>query len=315
MTLGIGVPAAASPAARGVPAPATTPPDTFCRAFGEYYDAAFLVHFVTAFAQSLEPKSVARTRTSILLVLSPKLEKLLGQMATTASKPLRAPFRRQAAWFARGTRILRRAGLTDDQIKTLADAALHSTSATDDLVGATKLTKKKLNAAVAQFSKVGASVDLAKILTDAQRTRVAIDGVACGVFPDPTVSCERLVSSADVVAVAGSDAAAQRTQGCWWKGSDSPTGYPYGLGVDVDRGTLAYDRIIGQGSGATPVAAVGDAATMLDGFTSFADFSSCGHTLVTKAGDRTVTVAMCPASGDATADRLAALTRSVLANL
>ena len=99
------------------------------------------------------------------------------------------------------------------------------------------------------------------------------------------------------------------------EGGSSPDGNVFGLGVDVDRGTQAYDRLVAAGSGATPVAGVGDAATMLNGFTSFADFSSCGHTLVTKTGARTVTVALCPASGEATADRLATIARSVLAKL
>jgi hypothetical protein len=294
---------------------ASTPPAEFCTAFGEYYDAAFLVQFITAFAQSLKPKAAAKTRTSILLVLAPKLQKLLGEMATTGATPLRAPFSKQAKQFARGTQILRAAGLSDAQIQTLADTPLHTTSATDDLLGNTPITKKKLNAAVDKFGKVGASVDPTKTLTSAQRNRLGIDGVSCGVFPDPTVACTSIVSADDVVAAAGADATPQTTQGCWWKGADAPDGNPSGLGVDVDRGTLAYDRIVGEGQGATPVAGVGDAATMLNGFQSFADFSSCGHTLVTKAGDRTVTVALCPASGEATPDRLAALARAVLARL
>ena len=309
----VGGPAGAATAARV--STASTPPAEFCNAFGEYYDAAFLVQFITAFAQSLKPKAAAKTRTSILLVLSPKLQKLLGEMATTGSTPLRAPFAKQVKQFARGTQLLRAAGLNDTQIKALADAPLHTTSATDDLLGKTPITKKKLNAAVDKFGKVGASVDPTKTLTSAQRNRLGIDGVSCGVFPDPSVACTALVPADDVAATAGADATPQTTQGCWWKGADGPDGNPLGLGVDVDRGTLAYDRIVGAGKGATPVPGVGDAATMLDGFQSFADFSSCGHTLVTKAGDRTVTVALCPVSGEATPDRLAALARSVLARL
>jgi hypothetical protein len=294
---------------------ARTPTDEFCTAFGDYYDAAFLVQFVTAFAQSLQPKAVAKTRTSMMLVLAPKLEKLLGEMSKSASKPLRATFRKQEKQFARGSKLLRDAGVTSEQITALANVPLHTTSAAGDLLGETKLPRKKLNAVVAKFAKSGASVDPHATLTTSQFNRLVTDGVACGVFPDPTVACAALVPAQDVAALAGADATPQTSQGCWWKGAQSPDGNVFGLGVDVDRGTLAYDRLVGQGTGATPVPGVGDAATMLDGFRSFADFSSCGRTLVTKSGDRTVTVALCPVSGEATADRLAAVARGVLAEL
>ena len=295
--------------------PQADPPPTFCTAFGEYYDVAFLVQFVTAFAQSLAPKSVTKTRDNFLLVLSPKLQKLLTQMATTASKPLRPAFKREAAKFARGVQTLRSAGLTPAQITALADAQLHATSASQDLVGKAKISKKKLQTALAQFTKIGASVDPSKTFTAAQRTRLGSDGAACGVFPDPSVSCDALVSAADIAAAGGSSVAPQQAQGCWWKGGAAPDGNVYGLGVDVDRGTLAYDRLVSAGTNPTPVPGVGDAATLLDGFASFSDFSSCGHTLVTKSGDHTVTVAMCPATGDASAARLTAIAQGVFAKL
>lgn len=132
---------------------ATTPDPAFCSAFGDYYDAAFLVQFVTAFAQSLQPKAVAKTRSTILFVLSPKLQKLLDQMATSGAKPLRAAFRKQAAKFAAGTEILRDAGLTEAQITTLANASLHPSDSSGDLTGQTHLSKKKLNTAALYRSK------------------------------------------------------------------------------------------------------------------------------------------------------------------
>jgi hypothetical protein len=300
----------ASTTAAGTPAP------EFCRAFGDYYDAAFLVQFITAFAQALSKKAVDKTRTTFLLVLSPKFEKLTSEMATTASAPLRSAFRRQAAKFARGTKILRAAGLSQDQITALAEVPLHaSTAAQENLLGKVNLSKKKLNAALVAFKKLDASVDPNQTFTTAQRNRLGTDAVACGVFPDPSVTCGSLLSASDLASTAGTGSSPQPSQGCWWKGADGPDGNPYGIAVDVDRGTLAYDRLVSQATGATPVPGVGDAAALLDGFTSFSDFSSCGHTIVVRAGNRTVTVALCPATGVADAPRLASLARTVLAKL
>ena len=237
-------------------------------------------------------------------------------MATTASTTLRPAFRRQAAKFATGIKILRAAGLTSDQITALAQSPLHTNSATqDNLLGKANLSKKKLNAALVAFKKVDASVDPNQTFTAAQRNRLGTDAVACGVFPDPSVNCGTLLTPSDLAETAGAGAVPQPSQGCWWKGADGPDGNPFGIAVDVDRGTLAYDHLVAQASGAKPVPGVGDAATLIDGFTSFSDFSSCGHTIVVRAGDRTVTVALCPASGVADAHRLASLAGVVLAQL
>ena len=83
----------------------------------------------------------------------------------------------------------------------------------------------------------------------------------------------------------------------------------------MSRGTRQYDRAVGQGSGATAVSGVGDAATALDGFATFSDFGGCGRTLVTRTASRTVTVALCPTAGEVTADQLAGITNGVLAKL
>ena len=108
--------------------------------------------------------------------------------------------------------------------------------------------------------------------------------MTCGVFPDPTVQCETLLSTAELTTLLGDGPALQSSQGCLWTGAELAQGNTAELAVDVSLGTSQYDRAVAQGSGAAPLSGVGDAATTLDGFATFSDFGGCGRTLVTKHG-------------------------------
>ncbi len=291
------------------------PSARFCTAFGEYYDVANFMLYISAFAQQVDPKSADDTRTTFLLVLSPKLTNVLTELGKTAAKPLRPAFRRQAARFAEGTQILRKAGLGDAQIRTLADTPLHQGADSTDLLGTATISRKKLRQAVSEFQKASASVDITKQFTGKQQGRVAADAVTCGVFPDPTVQCETLLSTAELTTLLGDGPALQSSQGCLWTGAELAEGNTAELAVDVSLGTSQYDRAVAQGSGAAPLSGVGDAATALDGFATFSDFGGCGRTLVTRTADHTVTVALCPTTGDVTPEQLAGVARIVLAKL
>ena len=236
----------ASTTAAGTPAP------EFCRAFGDYYDAAFLVQFVTAFAQALSKKAVAKTRTTLLLVLSPKFQELTAAMATTASKTLRPAFRRQAAKFATGIKILRAAGLTSDQITALAESPLHTNSATqDNLLGKANLSKKKLNAATGRVQEGRAPRSIPtrpsppRSGTGSAPTR---SRAACS--PTRPVNCGTLLTPSDLAETAGAGAVPQTVaRAAGGRGPTDRTATPFGIGVDVDRGTLAYDHLVAAGLG------------------------------------------------------------------
>jgi hypothetical protein len=278
------------------------PSDRFCTGFNDYYAASFTAALAAGFAEAFgedgngaDPDEV---RGSILLVLSPKLEHVTGQLASSAPKVLRPVFRAQRKSFAKGVGILEDLGLTSDQLDQLATLPTDvSGSELEARIGEVNIDGDALTQAGKDFASEVDDLDAG----DFPNARVAFQraGSQCGLFPNTSFDCEKLVKPAEADALLD-DATRTDDEGCEYEGPEPDRGLQPALAVDVYESARAYDRLA-QKSGSASVAGAGDAAAAVEGYTPFTGFKTCGRTLFVKDADRTVVVAFCP-PGDGEVD-------------
>jgi hypothetical protein len=275
------------------------PSNRFCTAFGEYYTASFTTALLAGLADAFgdagddangqDPDEV---RGTILLVLAPRLEQVTGELTASAPKALRKVFRAQRAVFRDGIGMLEDLGLTSAQLDQLA--ALDVGADASDLrerVGQVDLPDAELKQAGVEFAAKLDELDPSRFPASAQSTfRRA--GSQCGLFPDTTVACEKLVKPAEADALIG-DATRSDDEGCEYEGPEPDRGLQPALAVDVYQSARAFDSL-SKKDGTESVAGVGDDAVVTEGYTPFTGFKTCGRTLTVQDADRTVVVAFCP---------------------
>ncbi len=288
VVLVVGIPASSAGAElSGAPAPG------FCDPLAQYFDLSFQIQFIKAFAGATGDDDAANAAgDALVLVLAPKLEQLTRSMAATAPSALRRSLERQATRFAEGTALLEEAGLTPQQVATLAAAPLDlDATSLDALLGQVDVPKDELEAAAAEF-------DGDRLLeptrgTAAQRKAFERAVTDCGVVPIAGLDCDELVKPSEAADAVGSPATVERRNGtCVYVGSAQDTGDPAQMTVEVYRGNRAYGRLT-QGAQNQDVPGLGVRATAIDGYTTFSSTKTCGRTIVSDDGTRTVVVALC----------------------
>lgn len=273
-----------------------------CDAFVGYFQIEFLVAFANAFAGVAEDagpdlggSGTGPTREQVQdtfhLILSPKLEGLTGTLAAEGPKSIRSLFARQQAVFARGIRLLSDAGLTKKQLKSLANLDLSPNTDMSQVLGDTKLSKKKLAAAAKEFGKRSGDLNLDDKTTPAQQRAFLEAGTGCGVFPGTDTPCDELVSSELQQQLLGGATTVKDDQGsCTFTGPKDARGDEPTLIVDLYGSQRTFDRLVEQLQGGEKV----DPDTYLtEGFSSFANTKTCGRTLYSKTADGTLVVALC----------------------
>src|SRR5581483_197661 len=152
--LGAAVPSAASASTAG----AAQPTRDYCNDLVDYYTVNVVIAFIGGLAQAFSglggsdsttsttaPFDPEEFRAAFYAAMSPKLEALTARLADGGIKVLRKPFRQQEAVFAKGVALLKAAGLTDKQIKLIANAKIDSQNAQiEDLTKKVKLDDAKL---------------------------------------------------------------------------------------------------------------------------------------------------------------------------
>jgi hypothetical protein len=279
-------------------APAPAPTDPFCAAYGDSFDISFRIVFAAQFAESAGPGTGDEAEREFALVLSPKLEQLSRTMADNADPPLDRALRRQADAYAKGVDLLEAAGLTRAQLDALATAPIDISS--DDLatlLGGVNLQQADIVRAADQLARARDGADISAASTSARRAYQHA-GVDCGVLPEPGVACKQLLTRAEASAALGGKArVANEGNTCVATvGAKKPADDDPRIGIDVYRSPRAYDRITAGVEG-QDVAGIGDAASTLGTYNTFASIKTCGRSLVVKAGTRTVVVAMCLGTG------------------
>ena len=275
--------------------PVAVPKQATCEAFSDYFQAAFFVQIATAFAT--EEDAAEDLRNMLVLVLSPKLERLTTDLARDSDPTLRKLYKVQADAFAKGVDLLEGAGLTRRQVKTLSELPVGSDFDTQELLGDVDVKKAALERAAKEFGKTRKKIDLGGA-TPKQQAAFGSMGVDCGVFPDPDLDCETLLTRTESAAVLGAEPEVDNDQGtCEYTvdgtGADDDTT----LGVEVYRSELAYQRIAASVDGEA-VSGIGDDAVVVAGFNTFSHIETCGRTMVVASAGKTIVVAACIRGSD-----------------
>lgn len=312
--------AVGSQATAGAAGQTKEPNDRFCSAITDHYRVGFIVALAASFAEGLGDeagkKAAEEARNTLLFVLSPKLEKLTRTMSKTAPDPaLARVMKRQAKAFKQGIEMLRDAGVPEKAIKTLADLPLDSGSDTDfdEIVDDAKVSKKKIELAAKKFGAQFGDDLNSESLPRSVQAAYADAGVACGVFPDRSVSCRDVVNDADVTAIIGPIAKTEDEGGsCKFESEDPPdSNQPDEVIVDIYASDRAFDTLSELAENQS-VPDIGDEAVALEGINTFTSGSTCGRTIIVRDGDRTVVGAACIRDGDVDIQDLTTLVQDVL---
>jgi len=297
------------------------PSDRFCSAFRDYFQASFGVSLAASFAEAFEDlddgESTGTTpdeiRNTFYLVLSPKFEQATLVMAASGPRVLRKTFRAQSKAFAVGVDLMRDLGVVDEQLDAIADAPADFASADlERQTGELDISKAELAEAAEEFGKQRDRIDVEDV-GDAQKTAYSTAGSQCGAFPSSDIACETLVTPDEAAAILG--VPAQRDEGCEYDGPDPETGVTPALGLDVYESDAAFETLTKNAQN-QDVPGVGDAAVALEGYSVFSGIKTCGTTLVVRAGDRTIVVALClPDEADVPIGTLTDLADRVLERL
>jgi len=302
--LGAAVPSAASAST----ARAAQPTRDYCNDLVDYYTVNVVIAFIGGLAQAFsglggsdsttsttEPFDPEEFRAAFYAAMSPKLEALTARLADEGIKVLRKPFRQQEAVFAKGVALLKAAGLTDKQIKLIANAKIDSQNAQiEDLTKKVKLDDAKLANLGKDFKD-----DLAQLDQIESGPKVAkafsLVGSQCGAFPSDRVDCSSVLPASDASQILGEDATrATDEQACEYRGAEpSSGGSTPTVAVAVYDGALAYDTLTRGLTDGKQVKGLGNPAVAVDGFNSAGHTQSCGRTLFETDRKHTVGVAIC----------------------
>jgi hypothetical protein len=278
---------------------ARAPSDRFCSAFRDYFQASFGVSLAASFAEAFDDvddrtdtgsSTPDEIRNSFYLVLSPKFEQVTKVMAASGPRVLRKTFRAQSKAFAVGVDLMRDLGVADEQLDAIADAPVDLESADlEQQTGDLGISKAELAEAAEEFGKQRDQIDVEDV-GDAQRAAYTTAGSRCGAFPSSDIACETLVTPVEAAAILG--VPAQRDEGCEYEGPEPDTGVTPAFGLDVYESAAAFETLTKNAQN-QDVPGVGDAAVALEGYSVFSGIKTCGTTLVVRAGDRTIVVALC----------------------
>jgi hypothetical protein len=287
------VPAAATGAA-GAPAPSAE----FCDAFSDYYAAQLVVALISGFAQigADEGVDAKEAQATFVFALSPKLLEITRDMRRAAPVVLRKELAGHVRIYQRGIDLMVDAGVPPRVIRAIAKLDLDSDSGDLDIEDEVGISEAKLKAAGRRFATFGKDViewhpapGAAAFLERASKE--------CGIVPDDTVDCRALFTDEEVGALLGGAATLDDSQGCAWE-AETAAGDESKLEVDVYVSRTPYERFADQHESVEPVTGLGDAAVTVSGYDSSSSFKSCGRTIVTRAGDQSVQVALCIGDGD-----------------
>ena len=107
-----------------VTAPAAALTESYCDAFGDFGEVTSTVNVAVLAAEEAQAQDPSaphpdQVQAEYLVILSPKLESLSDELSNGGARIVNRSFRRYQGVFARGVRLLRRAGLTKKHIRTL----------------------------------------------------------------------------------------------------------------------------------------------------------------------------------------------------
>jgi hypothetical protein len=306
------------PVTAGARVSAARPSSSACTSFGEFYGVQFALAFVTSFAGAAagphKQAEVKDAKNVAQLIFSPKLQKVTAELATSAPKVLRKGWSRAAKAYGEGVKILRDLGLTDKQIKQIANADLTQTNSVDSKVFNDKyhVTKAKLAAAGRKFQKVQTSIFKKATRPEAEALQAL--SVECGVTPDKSVDCSVLVTDAEVQALIGP--ITDKNGSCSWDGTKGDTGLDPELAVEVYRNPDVFTQKTKKLTDTSSVSGVGDKALVATGFSSANRGATCGKTLYVQSGSDTIVVALClPNDVDPTEAQIVDVATNVLTRL
>lgn len=294
------------------------PDAEFCSGFADYFAASVVVQFAVGLADAFDTAHTGKAeevRSSFLLLLSPKLELVTRTMARTGPALLRPPFAKQAKAFGIGVGLLRKAGLTDAQITQIAHTAVESgDTSLEQLTGSLNVNAAAVTKATVTFRKQLSSVDIGQI-PKKQRQAFSTAGTQCGVFPTAHLNCTKLVTPDEAVAALGISLDLDSESPCLYVGPTPATGDTPSLSVDVYVSAYAFANLTKSVQN-QDVPGVGERAVAIAGSASFSSINTCGKSLVTLQGDRTVVVALClPNNADVPIGTLTSLASKVLTRL
>jgi hypothetical protein len=290
----------------------------FCSGFADYFAASVVVQFAVGLADAFDTGHTGKAeevRTSFLLVLSPKLELVTRTMAQSGPALLRPPFAKQAKAFGIGVGLLRKAGLTEAQITGIAQGAIDSgDTSLEQLTANLNVDAAAIGKATLAFRKQLTAVDLGRV-PKKQRQAFSTAGTQCGVFPKAHLDCTKLVTPDEAIAALGLSLDLDSSSPCLYVGPTPATGDTPSLSVDVYVSAFAFSNLTKSVQN-QDVPGVGERAVAIAGSASFSSINTCGKSLVTLQGDRTVVVALClPNNADVPIDTLTSLATKVLTRL
>jgi hypothetical protein len=293
------------------------PSAEFCGAFAEIYAVQFLVALAEGFSDAADDETGGEEHdvgAEIYLVLSPRLERETETMLDTPPKPLENGLKRQLKVWRTGVSLLREdVGLDDDNIETIAETDVESTTS-DDEGPLGDVSEKKIAAAGKKYRK---SLDSLEGGTSRKEDR-AFDRATtnCGIVPDPDVDCAALVTDEEATALLGEISETTEGEGCSWVGPDVEEGSEPALAVEVFATDLAYERLTGQLAGdGEPVPALGEQAAVFEGYSSQTLGGTSGRTLVAVVDGRTLQVALRLGDAEVTTEQLVGLANQVIGRL
>src|SRR5581483_11777930 len=156
--------------------------------------------------------------------------------------------------------LLKAAGLTDKQIKLIANAKIDSQNAQiEDLTKKVKLDDAKLANLGKDFKD-----DLAQLDQIESGPKVAkafsLVGSQCGAFPSDRVDCASVLPASDASQILGEDATrATDEEACEYRGAEpSSGGSTPTVAVAVYDGALAYDTLTRGLTGGKEVKGLGN---------------------------------------------------------
>jgi hypothetical protein len=205
--------------------------------------------------------------------------------------------------------------VSDGAIQAIADADLTPRSDPTTLAEEHNVTKEQLEAAGKKYRSIIEPVQSGTAASPQARSASEKAVKECGIVPDTKVACTNLLADADVATVLGGSATLDDDNGCLWTTGSGSSSDESNLAVLVYANRVAYDRFVKLHDGGEPVAGLGDRSVAAAGFSGQGVGGTCGRTIVTLAGARTVHVALCRRDHDVTNDEVAAVVRQVLPKL
>ena len=252
------------------------------------------------------------------LLLAPRTARLAREAAKTAPKSIRSFWAKYADVWHRGVELLKQAGLSRRQIHKLVFYDFTSSESVVDVL-----------------SHIGATVSggfpseiFYRIL---RKNQPHLGGhqrklfrrylELCGILPDSTVECGRLLTAEELGAVLGEVSETDFSQGCWWTGplpagtEGSLTAPELYVGVYAAEATFAWLRSVeNEYSPYEPLAGVGDTAVASKFAQPVAVGVDCGPILLAQVQQRTIVVADCGSTGP-TVEQLAGVAQMVATRL